>query len=186
MSDTFLARFRAGEGIENDIANAILDALTNDEPVTDAVVQVLLDSAIERYQGHIAAMLRRGGFDVEDGEPITIDLLMERISAATGLELDDLSIESITSAVDSLAAERLSSALGIDVSTVMDTGTLLDELEAGAVAAFADGASGLVSSRLYNQARNAATWARLGVDKKQVQNVLAQRKYRQSNIYDWD
>lgn len=186
MSDTFLARFRAGEGIENDIANAILDALTNDESVTDAVVEVVLDRAIERYQGHIAAMLRRGGFDVEDGEPITVELLMEKISAATGLDLDDLSIDAITAAVDTLAADRLSNALGIEVSTVIDTATLLDELEAAAVAAFADGAAGLVPRGLYNRARNAATWARLGVDKKQVQNVLAQRKYRQSNIYDWD
>lgn len=186
MADIELLRFRAGEGLERDIANAVLDALSEDAPVTSAIVDALIKNALERYSDKISAMLRRGGFDVENDEPLTVDDVKDIAQRALGFELDSLDPDAIMQAVDGMAAERLSSALGVEIDSVLN----LDEaMENAALQVFAEGAGGLVSASLYARAKRAATWARAGYDKagiKQVQNVLSQRRYRRSNVYGWD
>ena len=189
MSDFQLLRFRAGEGVENDIANAILDALTNDSSVVDGVVEVVLDAAIERYSDKLTAALRRAGVEIEDGAVMDVETITELVSRFSGFEIEDLSADGIIAAVDAKLVERLQAALGVTVSTVINTDVLLSDLEAAAVEAFESGAGGLVSRAMYARARAAATWARAGYgqgERKAVQNALNQRRYRKSNVEVWD
>lgn len=185
-----LYRFRAGEGVERDIANAILDALTDDKPVGSAVIEALTESAINRYSDKISAMLRRGGVEIANDEPLDAAKLIEVLSAALGYSLDDLSESGFVGAVDTEAARRVSEVIGFTVSSVLDVGALVSDIENGIVEHVTNGgAGGLVGAKLLKRLKDAATWERAGYDKESRRRVLltvAQRKFRQSNRMVWD
>lgn len=185
-----LFRFRAGDGLENDIANAVLDALTDDQPVGAAVIEVLTENAIARYSDKISAMLRRGGIEIEDGEPLDAAKLLEVLGAALGYDLEDLSESGFVGAVDAEISRRVSGAIGFEVSSVLDAGALASDIEAALIERVSGGgAGGLVSARLLKRLKDAGTWARAGYDTESRRKVLmsvAQRKYRQSNRMVWD
>lgn len=185
-----LFRFRAGEGLENDIANAVLDALTDDAPIGAAVLDVLTENAINRYSDKISAMLRRGGIEIENGAPLDAAKLQEVLGAALGYDLGDLSESGIVDAVDAEAARRVSAAIGFEVQSVLNAAALASDIEAALIERVtAGGAGGLVSARLLKRLKDAGTWARAGYDAAERRKVLmtvAQRKYRQSNRMVWD
>ena len=184
-----LFRFRAGEGLENDIANAVLDALTDDAPIGAAVLDVLTENAINRYSDKISAMLRRGGIEIEDGEPLGAAKLLEVLGAALGYDLEDLSESGFVGAVDAEISRRVSEAIGFEVSSVLDAGALASDIEAALIERVEGGAGGLVSARLLKRLKEAATWSRAGYDAESRRKVLmsvAQRRYRQSNRMVWD
>lgn len=185
-----LFRFRAGEGLENDIANAVLDALTDDKNVSAAVVDVLTENAIERYSDKISAMLRRGGIEIEDGEPLNAAKLLEVLGAALGYDLDDISESGIVGAVDAQISRRVSEAIGFEVVSVLDAGGLASDIEAALIERVSGGgAGGLVSLGLLKRLKDAGTWSRAGYDAESKRKVLlsvAQRRYRRSNRMVWD
>lgn len=185
-----LFRFRAGEGLENDIANAVLDALTDDQPMGAAVLQVLTENAISRYSDKISAMLRRGGIEIEDGEPLDAAKLLEVMGAALGYDLEDLSESGFVGAVDAEISRRVSEAIGFEVASVLDAGALAADIEAALIERISGGgAGGLVSAKLLKRLKDAGTWSRAGYDAESRRKVLmavAQRRYRQSNRMVWD
>lgn len=183
-----LFRFRAGEGLENDIANAVLDALTDDEPVGAAVLQVLTESAIERYSDKISAMLRRGGIEIENGEPLDAAKLLEVLGEALGYDLEDLSESGFIGAVDAEISRRMSEAIGFEVVSVLDAGALASDIEAALIERVGSGTGGLVSARLLRRLKDAGTWSRAGYDaeaRRRVMLSVAQRRYRVENKMVW-
>jgi hypothetical protein len=180
-----LYRFRAGEGLENDIANAILDALTDDLPVGQAVIDALTDNAINRYSDKISAMLRRGGIEIDNDTPLDAAKLVEVLTDALGYDLDDLSSEGVVAAVDAEISRRVSEATGVDIQSVLS----VSEIESAIQSAIVGGAGGIVSAKLLTRLKNAATWSRAGYDgeaRRRVLMAIAQKKYRRTNRMVWD
>ena len=182
-----LLRFRAGEGLERDIANAVLDAVTDDLPVGQAVIDVLVDNAVTRYSDKITAMLRRGGIEIEDGKEFTPETLLEVINKAVGYDIDNVSVDGIVDAVDAEISRRVSEATGLQVDTVLS----VDALKRSIIEAIGDastlrGAAGVVNPSLLRRLRDANTWKNSGYDKKTVLNAMAQRRYRKNNVWTWD
>lgn len=184
-----LFRFRAGEGLENDIANAVLDALTDDKPVGAAVIDVLTEAAISRYSEKISAMLRRAGVEIENYEALDAEKLIEILSAALGYDLSDISEDGIIGAVDAEISRRVSQVIGFEVSSVLNAGSLATDIENAIVQMATErGAGGLVSSKLLKRLRIASTWARAGydaADRRKVMLSVAQRRYRATNRMVW-
>lgn len=183
-----LYRFRAGEGLENDIANAVLDALTDDTSVSDAVLEVLTENAIERYSDKISAMLRRGGIEIENGEPLDAAKLLEVLGDALGYDLEDLSETGFVGAVDAEISRRMSEAIGFEVASVLDAGALASDIEAALIERVGSGTGGLVSARLLRRLKDAGTWSRAGYDteaRRRVMLTVAQRRYRVENKMVW-
>lgn len=184
-----LHKHRVAEGFERDIGTAAWQAFENGESVTGAALDTLVNIGIERYSGKIAAMLRRGGFEVADGEVLNVETIVKLINAKTGLEVQDLSSEGVKSAVDKWAAARLSKKIGLEVSTVLNTDTLKAELDQGIKTAI-DGGGGLslVSTGLKARAGRVSAWKASGYDRERARRVamaVAQKKYRRGNKLVW-
>lgn len=185
-----LLRFRAGEGLERDIANAMLDALSNDTSPSQGVIDALTENAINRYGDKISAMLRRGGVEIANDEPLDAAKLTEILTGALGYDLSDLSVDGVVQAVDGEASKRLSEAIGFEVNSVLDAGALAADIEAAIIERVSEGgAGGLVSAKLLKRLKESATWSRAGYDaeaRRRVMLTVAQRTYRKSNELVWD
>ena len=185
-----LHKFRSGEGFERDIGMAAWNAFKNDEPIGEAVKGELVDLAIQRYSGNIAAMLRKGGFDVEDGAELTAESITALVSQRTGLDLSDLSEDGIKRAVDKLASERLSAYLGITVTTVLDVDSLKQQIEDAVAESISNGtALKLISRQIRSRASTAATFTRAGYsqeDRRKLFMQIAQTKWRRLNKLVWE
>lgn len=185
-----LYKYRAGEGYERELATAAWEAFKRGDDITAAVTSDLIDRGINRYSDKIGSMLRRGGFDVEDGEVLTASKIAQIVSDKTGLDLSDMSPDGVKQAVDTWAAARLSERLGLTVTTVLDIDALKLQIDAAVTEAIASGAAlELVSKRLRARAGRVATWARAGYDEstqRKVMMAIAQKKYRRNNRMVWD
>lgn len=178
---------RVGEGMERDIANAILDAMRDDKPVSDAVIDLLTEKAIERYSEKIGAMFRRAGIDVEDGEIFTPERLGEIFEEQTGIPADsigDLTPEIVLEAIDRDISGKLSAELGFEIESVFNGDALAQALQQG-IDAKIEQLEGNIEKYLdaatIRNLRRKATWSRSGLNARTVQNCLAQRSWRQSN-----
>lgn len=180
-------RERVGDGMGRDIVDAVLDALRDDEPVSDAVIDLLTDKAIERYSDKIGALFRRAGIDVEDGEVFTPERLGEIFEQQTGIPADsigDLSPEVVLEAIDRDISAKLSEELGFEIDSVFNGDALAQALQDGIDTKIEELEGNLekyLDAAKIRNLRRKATWARSGLDARTVQNCLAQRAWRQSN-----
>jgi hypothetical protein len=184
-----ILKLRAGEGYERDLAGAAWEAFKRGDDITGAVSAELIDRGVERYRDKIGAMLRRGGFEVENGEVLTVEKIAAIVGEKTGLELTDLTEAGVLEAVDKWAAARLSHELGITVTSVLNVDVLKAEIEAAVTEAIASGAAlALISQRLRAKAGRTMTWSRAGYDESMQRKVMmriAQKKYRRHNKMVW-
>ena len=186
-----LARLRVREGFWNDVIDAAWERYKagGRESVRDALQDELIDRALGRYSEKIRAMFARGGVVIDPEQPITMAVLTELISERTGLELTDLSPETVSAAVDKELSGRLSEALQVPVSTVFDKERLKEDLKAGVRLAIADGrGAALLTKAMLKTARTYATWKRHGVEEReqmQITNRAYQAKYRRTHRQVW-
>lgn len=187
-----LAKLRVREGFWNDVIDGAWERYKDGgrESVRDAVTQELLDRALERYSDKIRAMFARGGVHIDAGEKITADFLTRLISERTGLDIYDLSPESIKDAVDRELTARLSEVLQVQVTSVFNEAQLKEDLKAGIRLAIADGrGAALLTKAMVKSARAYATWKRYSVEENEQRRILNrsyQRKYRQSYKLVWE
>lgn len=186
-----LARMRVREGFWNDVIDGAWQRYKDGgrESVRDAVSQELVDRALGRYAEKIRAMFARGGIHIDPEQPITAAFLAELLSERTGLEIDNLSPEAVSAAVDKELSLRLSEVLLVPVSTVFDKEKLKADLMAGVRLAIADGrGAALLTKAMLKSARAYATWKRYSVDEREQRQILNrsyQRKYRLSYRQEW-
>lgn len=182
--------FRAGEGLETDIAREVFERYKAGEDFTESIKAAMVQLAIDRYRPKIEAAMRRAGISVEPGEDLTAETILAALREKTGLDLDDLTPDSVARALDESMARELSNALGVEVSTVLDPETLKQELIDGAIEAVKSGrVNALVTRRMIDKVRTVATWARAGVpmsERSQIMGAWYQKKYRRTHKQVWD
>lgn len=181
---------RAGEGVGADMARQVFERYRAGEDFGDALKEGLVQAAIDKYQPKIAAAMRRAGLDVADDQELTQETITDAIREKTGLDLEDLTRESIAAALDGAIARELSAQLGVEVSSVLDLENLKSEVIAAAVESVKSGrANALMTSRIIGRVRVAATWARAGVapaEQARIMGAWYQKKYRRTHRQVWD
>lgn len=158
------------------------------ESILDAWTDQMTDMIIKRYEAKIRAMFARAGVEIASGEELDKAWLCNRISETLGVEVNDISPEAITGAIDKSLAHRLSEVIGMPVTTVFDMEKLKGDVSDGVKAALADGrAADLIFDSTVKAARRFATWKRNadGLNKKAVQNHAGQKRYRRTHKMVW-
>ena len=192
MSKIKLARERVKAGAWNDVLEGAWERYKESgrESLQGAFADEMADRALQRYDGKIRAMFARGGVEIEAGEPLTVATLAALVSDRTGLEITDLSPDTITAAIDRELSARLSEVLRVPVSTVFNKDQLMADVEAGVRLAIEDGrAAELLTKAAVHAARAYATWKRRGIDAQERQRIInaaAQRRFRQTHRLVWD
>lgn len=188
-----IRKLRVDKGSWNDLIDA---AYTNykehgRESIRDAFTEAVADKVLQRYQVKIAAGFRRAGVEIEDGEPLTAEKLVTIIQDRTGLDIQHLSPEGVTTAVDKLLAERLSALMGVTVTTVFDRDAMMAAMEESVKQAIRDGrAAEFIGKHAMSAARRFATFKRRGVespeDHRRIMLAWYQKKYRRTHRLVWD
>lgn len=159
------------------------------ESLADAWTDELTDRILKRYEDKIKAMFRRADVPFEEGETINKEWLCTRLTDTLGVEVSDITPETIKNAVDKAMAQRLSEALGMTITTVMDVEQIKIDISAGVVEALESGrAADLIYDGTLMAARKYATWKRNqteGLNKPAIQNQIAQKKYRRTHKLVW-
>ena len=182
--------FRAGEGLETDIAQQVYDRYKAGDDLVDSIKGAMVQLAIDRFRPKIEAAMRAAGLPIEDGQELTADTLVSAIKEKTGLELDSLTPEGIASALDGRIARELSAALGVEVTSVKNLESLKAELLASAVRSVQSGrANALMTAQVIKRVRKVATFSKAGVavdDRVKTMGALYQKRYRRTHRQVWD
>lgn len=180
---------RAKAGTVLDIAVAVTDRLIEGAEVDDALEAELSERAVARYEPHLRAAFERYGVPIEQDAPITVDTLLGAIKLKTGLEIEELSVDGVTSAVDGEVSRRVSSLLGVEIDSMMVLDKVKEALVKSAVEAVASGrATRLISKAIIRRIRSGATWSQQGVptdDRKTILNREYQRRWRKKYKQVW-
>lgn len=185
-----VATLRANEGMANDIleevATLYFEGLSLQEAI-DVTQDRLAQKAFERYGEKIRAALARAGLEV--GE-LSIESIKQAVIDKSGLDMDDLTPESMLKAVDVIVSARMSEATGVPISSVMNGGELAEQIKAGVRASIENGtAEKILLKGMSAAARAAVTWRRNGFDEgaqKKAMNAYYQKRYRQTHRLVWD
>ena len=181
---------RASSGLALEFARGLWEGIKGGAEITPAMRDALVQAALAKLRPHVVAALRAAGLDVPDDVELTPDSLRQILSDKTGLEIASLDAEGIKAAIRERVARKVSDALGVEVSNVMDPDALRAEVKAAAVQAIQSGrANALISSVQIRQIRQAATWARAGVapnDRRRYLLRWYQKKYRRTHREVWD
>lgn len=186
-----LKKIRVREGFWNDVIEGAWERYKagGRESIRDAMTEELTDRALGRYSEKIRAMFARGGVVIDPEQPITMSVMTQLVSDRSGLDLSDLSPETVAAAVDKELSARLSDALQVPVTTVFDKEKLGEDLKAGVRLAIADGrGAALLTKAMLKSARAYATWKRYSVlehEQRRMWNRVYQRKYRLSYKQVW-
>lgn len=188
MSGIEIFSDRVGRGYIYEFAEILSAANDRGIGVSDIIRERIVQRGIDRYSDKITAAMRRGGVDMEDGEQLTEDKLRDILAEQMGVArdtLDGLNQDTILAEIDREASAKLSGALGFDVGSVLDADALAASIEAGLAERMEAMLDGQVEKYLpvetLKRLRVAATWARSGLDRRTVQNALAQRAWRESS-----
>lgn len=177
-----VATMRENSGTINRLADQIVDDWVDGQDFSVALERArseLVEEVAGRYSDRIRNALRRAGLQVEEGDILTPDRIKEIVGEQAGIDFDDLQAGGVVSGMDRLLAKRLSSMIGIEVTTVADGAALRAALEVGIKEALLNGtAERIISSVLERRARAAATWAREGVKNKADRARLERRAYQ--------
>lgn len=156
----------------------------------EAAKHAATDEALEIYRPKVAAMLRSAGYELADDEPLSLDIVRVAIERRTGLNLGDLSRESVTQAINEQLSIYVSSELGFEVNNVLNTAALKAQIDAHIKDCVRNNKSSkLVPARLLAKIREAAAFAQMGYshdEKRMILNRWYQKKYRQNNRLVWD
>lgn len=187
-----LAKIRVREGFWNDVIEGAWERYKagGRESISEAMNDELVDRALGRYADKIRAMFARGGIDIDPSQEITADFLAQLLSDRTGLQIDDLSPESISAAVDKELSARLSDVLQVQVTSVFDKEQLKASLMDGIRLAIADGrGAALLTKAMIKSARAYATWKRYSVEEHEKRRILNRgyvAKYRLTHRQTWN
>lgn len=188
-----IRRLRVDKGSWNDLIDAAYEHYKagGRESIRDAFTQAVADKVIRRYQAKIVAGFARAGVVIDPDQVLTAEGLMTIIADRTGLEITNMTPEGVTAAVDKMLSERLSAALGVPVSTVMDRQAMMASMEEGIKQAIRDGrAAEFISAHTMRAARQYATFKRRGIEgpdmHRQIMLRWYQKKYRRNNKLVWD
>ena len=147
------------------------------------------DWMLARFGGHVGAAMRRGGIEVEDGQPITLESLAELIRARSGLDIKELSADGVSKAVEERLARALSEQLGVPVTQVFDADALRAQVKAGLLEHLTrGGGAGILTYATTHRVRDTAALLAAGKepsDKQKAQARLRQRKYRRTHKLQW-
>lgn len=187
-----IATKRASAGLVNEAIDIAFEHRKNTgsfSGVEGVLEAALLANAIERFEPKIRAMFGRAGVALPDG-PLTAAGLAEVVGGVLGVELSDLSVESVKTAVETKLSEALSADLGVSLSGVL-SGSIKQAIEDEVIKAIKDGrAMGLLSRAKVLAARRYAAFKKEGYaekeDRKRVMNRLWQKRYRRRNKLVWD
>lgn len=181
---------RAGEGLETDIAQQVYDRYKAGDDLVDSIKGAMVQLAVDRFRPKIEAAMRAAGLQIADGQELTADTLVQAIKEKTGLELESLTPEGIADALDARIARELSTALGVEVSSVKNLENLKAELLASAVRSVQSGrASALMTAHVIKRVRAVSTWSKAGVevpDRVKTMGALYQKRYRRTHRQVWD
>lgn len=156
---------------------------------SDAAKYAAADEVLAIYRPKVAAMLRSAGFEVGDEDDLTLEVIKEAIKARTGLDVGDMSAESIAAAVDVMLAHYVSSELGFDVTTVLNISNLQGQIKEHIMDCVRNNkTSRIVSRKLLDKIRIAAAYTSQGLssaEHRRVLNVFYQKKYRVHHKQVW-
>ena len=148
------------------------------------------DEALEIYRPKVAAMLRSAGYELADDEPLSLDIVRAAIEQRTGLNLGDLSRESVTRAINEQLSIYVSSELGFEVRNVLDTASIKSQIDEHIKDCIRNNKSSkLVPQRLLTKLREVAAFGAMGysVDERRlIFNRWYQKKYRRNNKLVWE
>lgn len=188
MSGIEIFTDRAGRGYIYEFGQILAEANDRGVGVSEIIRERIVQRGIDRYSDKITAAMRRGGVDIEDGEQLTENKLRDILAEQMGVAketLNGLNPDAILAEIDREASARLSDALGFDVGSILDTDALAANIEAGLTerieSMLDDQLEKYLPAATIKRLRVAATWARSGLDRRTVQNTLAQRAWRESN-----
>lgn len=180
---------RAKAGTAFDIAEQAFDAYSNGVPLSQFAAEELANRAIERYQIHILAGLRRAGVDLEEGEVLNAQTLLRIIRDKTGIDIVSLTPAAVVDAVQSQVSARMSDVLGVEVQGITSAESLKTALIDAAKYAVTTGrANQLINATVIRKLRSLKTWKTSGVDpeqKKKMLNRWYQKKYRRTHKEVW-
>jgi hypothetical protein len=181
---------RANEGMANDILDLVFDNYFNGMSFEEALAAAqdeLAAKAIERYGEKIRASLSRAGLEI-DGV-LSIESIEAAIVAKTGLEMDSLTHENILDAADKIAAKKISSLMGVEITSVLNGGLEVGVRGAVAAAIASGAAATVLMGGMSAVVRRSVTWIKAGVQKSEIQKIeaaIGQKKYRRKHKLVWD
>ena len=188
MSGIEIFSDRVGRGYIYEFGQILAESNDRGVGVSEIIRERIVQRGIDRYSDKITAAMRRGGVDIEDGEQLTENKLRDILAEQMGVAketLDGLNPETVLAEIDRQASEKLSDALGFDVGSILDAEALAANIEAGLSerleTMLGDEIERYLPAATIKRLRVAATWARSGLDRRTVQNTLAQRAWRNSN-----
>ena len=176
-----------------DIVQTCIDAkLDSDKSWSEVMSNMVAEKALEKYQGHIRAAFARAGVRIEEGETITVPVLLRVIEERTGLQINDLTEQGVMSAVDGHVSKGLSERLGVELPSVMGgVDVIKTALINAAKEAVASGrATKFMTAGLIHKIRTIKTFNSEGIeteeDRKKVMARIYQKRYRRRNKEVWD
>lgn len=181
---------RGDAGIGERYKEAV-SGLPEGAPITDTVLTVVADWAIDRYEVRVRAKLRAAGLEIPEDGPIDSKVIISKIkSALDGLEVDSLTPEGLMLAIDKKLAAELSARLGFTVTTALNAEEVWAQVKAQVLLSLADGSgAALIKGATLRALRSRATFQRRGFDKDMeilLRNRKYQKKYRRTHKQQWD
>lgn len=184
---------RAVAGEARDIIDEVIDRYSAGEDLEtawNATLEAAADRAAQRFEPKIRAAFGRAGIDLPEGA-LTIEGIKSAIAERAGLDAgEELTIESISRAVDNTVSSKISQALGVEVPSIMDAGGVQEALRAAVKQAIASGqAARLIGRALNVSIRKIATWRAAQIaeeDHKRIMSALYQKRYRRTHRLVWD
>ena len=185
-----VARLRVSRGSINELIDRAYDNYKENgrDSWGGAFKEAAADMVIARHEEKIRNGFARAGLHLPEGE-LGQDEILAVVRDQTGLELDNLNPDAVMAAVDRLLSNRLSQALGVQVSTVFDQEAMIQSIQASVVQAIRDGRAGAwLSGKAYKAARRMATLKNRGVSEETWEILDArrrQKKFRRTHHLQW-
>jgi hypothetical protein len=183
---------RVSAGVESKAAQGIYERWKAGMDIKDIVEATVIDFAIEKYREKIVTALRRAGFEVAENAALNQETLAAMLGGRMGVELPDLSPESITLAVTERLKNEASRVLGLDVADIesWDGEVLKEAIKKSALAAVQSGrATKFLSFAKIRALKKLATWKRGNIAQDDQRKYMArwyQKKFRRSHKLVWD
>ena len=183
-----LDRAKAGNFL--DFVETVWAAHKAGESWGDALSDTFADRLIKRYQKHIAAALRKVGFDIADDGVLDGDTLRNLINDRAGLNIEAWSGSALVGEVDALSRRELGAELGLDWPDGAGVDAITQLMSEKAVEAVQSGrANGFISAALVRKVRAEKAWAAGGVtvttERQKILNRSYQKRYRHGHKEVW-
>ena len=160
------------------------------ESIRQAFTEAVADSVIKRYSEKIRNGFERAGLHIDSDVQLNAKTLAAVVSEKTGLDIETMTPQSVTAAIDKVMAAKATEVLRVPVSSVMNIGEFRQSIEEAALKAIEDGrAVEYISKVAIRAARKFETMKRRGLETKEDQksylNRVAQKKFRKTHKLVW-